>query len=91
MPFWAIIFIVTVVYGGFLFVQKAYQTHITSESYLKFPMWIPYLIMPIGGMLLALRMGERLIMLRGALTGQKVWRDPFILVILAGSSCSILS
>ena len=48
-------------------------------------MWIPYLIMPLGSILLALRMGERIAMLRGLLAGQKVWKDPIILVIVAGS------
>ncbi len=80
-----LLFVFAMIYGGYLFVQKAYTANITSESYLKFPMWIPYLIMPLGSILLALRMGERIAMLRGLLAGQKVWKDPIVLVIVAGS------
>ncbi len=82
----AIAFLVVVTYGGCVLIQKAYQTQITSESYLKFPMYLPYLIMPLGGALLSVRMIERLVMLFGRLkkyTG--LWRDPVIygLIILS--------
>ncbi len=80
-----LLFVFAMIYGGYLFVQKAYSANITSESYLKFPMWIPYLIMPIGSILLALRMGERLVMLGGLLSGKKAWKDPVVPIIIAGS------
>jgi C4-dicarboxylate transporter DctM subunit len=69
-------FICVVAWGGYLMVQKAYQTGITSESYLKFKMYIPYLIMPFGGLLLVFRMVERLLMLGKRLKGQGAWKDP---------------
>ena len=71
-------FICVVAWGGYLLVQKAYQTGITSESHLKFKMYLPYLVMPLGGLLLVFRMVERLVMLTGKLKGQAVWKDPAV-------------
>jgi C4-dicarboxylate transporter DctM subunit len=78
-------FIAVVAWGGYLLVQKAYATGITSESHLKFKMYLPFLVMPIGGLLLLFRMGERLVNLARALKGQKAWKDPvvFALVVLS--------
>ena len=71
-------FICVVAWGGYLLVQKAYQTGITSESHLKFKMYLPYLVMPLGGLLLVFRMVERLVMLTGKLKGQAAWKDPAV-------------
>jgi len=76
-------FIAVVAWGGFLLVQKAYATGITSESHLKFKMYLPFLVMPIGGLLLVFRMGERLLMLGRILRGQKVWKDPVVYGLVA--------
>src|SRR5512143_4184971 len=35
-----IAFLIIVTYGGCLLVQRTYQTQLTSESYLKFPMYL---------------------------------------------------
>jgi TRAP-type C4-dicarboxylate transport system permease small subunit len=78
-------FIAIVVWGGYLMVQKAYQTGVTSESYLKFNMYLPYLVMPIGGLLLLFRMGERLVMLGKTLKGQAAWKDPVVYILIAVS------
>lgn len=43
------IFVLVVAWGGFLMVKKAHSTLITSESHLKFPMYLPFLIMPSEG------------------------------------------
>ena len=76
-------FICVVAWGGYLMVQKAYQTGITSESYLKFKMYLPYLVMPFGGLLLVFRMVERLLMLGKQLKGQGAWKDPAVLGLIA--------
>lgn len=76
-------FIAVVAWGGFLLVQKAYATGITSESHLKFKMYLPFLVMPIGGMLLVFRMAERLLMLFRILRGQKVWKDAVLYGLVA--------
>lgn len=76
-------FVAIVAVGGYLLVQRAYQTGITSESYLKFKMYIPYLIMPMGGLLLVFRMIERLVMLTKALRGQGAWKDPVVYGLVA--------
>ena len=76
-------FIVVVAWGGYLLVQKAYATGITSESHLKFKMYLPYLVMPIGGLLLLFRMVERLVMLGRSLKGQGAWKDPIVFGLVA--------
>jgi len=64
-------------------VQKAHATGITSESHLKFKMYLPYLVMPIGGLLLLFRMVERLVMLGKSLKGQGAWKDPIAYGLVA--------
>lgn len=81
------IFVLVVAGGGYLMVKKAHSTLITSESHLKFPMYLPFLIMPLGGILLSLRMFERLIMLGRRLRGEKVFTDPMVYGILLFSAC----
>ncbi len=76
-------FIAVVVWGGYLLVQKAYATGITSESHLKFKMYLPYLVMPIGGLLLLFRMVERLVMLGKSLKGQGAWKDSVVYGLVA--------
>jgi C4-dicarboxylate transporter DctM subunit len=76
-------FIVVVAWGGYLLVQKAYATGITSESHLKFKMYLPYLVMPFGGLLLLFRMVERLVMLARSLKGQGAWKDPIVYGLVA--------
>jgi C4-dicarboxylate transporter DctM subunit len=71
-------FVAVVAWGGYLLVQKAYATGISTESHLKFKMYLPYLIMPVGGLLLVFRMAERLLMLGRTLKDQKVWKDPIV-------------
>jgi C4-dicarboxylate transporter DctM subunit len=76
-------FVAVVAWGGYLLVQKAYATGIFSESHLKFKMYLPYLVMPIGGLLLVFRMLERLLMLGRILKGQKAWKDPIVYGLIA--------
>jgi C4-dicarboxylate transporter DctM subunit len=71
-------FIVVTVWGGFVTVEEAQIKKVVSESALRIPMYIPYLIVPGGGILLGLRLIERLVMLWGKLRNQKVWRDPLV-------------
>ena len=71
-------FIVVTIWGGFSAVQEAHTKKVVSESALRIPMYIPYLIVPGGGILLGLRLIERLIMFWGKLRDQKVWRDPIL-------------
>jgi len=82
-------FLLVVAWGGYLMVQKAHATLITSESHLKFPMYLPFLIMPLGGILLSFRMVERLFMLGKRLKGEKVLTDPMIYGILLGSAALV--
>jgi C4-dicarboxylate transporter DctM subunit len=70
-------------------VKKAHATLITSESHLKFPMYLPFLIMPLGGLLLSFRMVERLVRVGQRLKGQRVFRDPMLFGILVVSACLV--
>lgn len=76
-------FVIIVAWGGYLMVKKAYLTGITSESHLKFKMYLPFLIMPIGGTLLIVRIVERIFNLIKKLKGEKAWKDPLIAVLVA--------
>jgi C4-dicarboxylate transporter DctM subunit len=82
-------FVLVVAWGGYLMVKKAHATLITSESHLKFPMYLPFLIMPLGGILLSFRMAERLLMLGKRLKGEKVLTDPMIYGILLCSAALV--
>jgi C4-dicarboxylate transporter, DctM subunit len=75
-------FVVVMIWGGYLMVQKTYGLGITSESYLKFKMYLPYLVMPLGSLLLAFRMVERLVMLGKKLKGLAAWKDPMVYGLL---------
>jgi C4-dicarboxylate transporter, DctM subunit len=76
-------FIAVVVWGGYLMVQNTYVAGITSESHLKFKMYLPFLIMPLGGLLLLFRMLERLVMLGKELRGQGAWKDLVVYGLIA--------
>ena len=82
-------FLLVVAWGGYSMVKKAHATLITSESHLKFPMYLPFLIMPLGGILLSFRMVERLLMLGKRLKGEKVLTDPMVYGILLGSAALV--
>ena len=75
-------FVLVMTWGGYLMVQKAYSTYVTSESHLKFPMYLPFLIMPLGGFLLSLRMVERLMRLAKQLRGERPLTDPLVYGLL---------
>ena len=76
-------FIVVTIWGGFAAVQEAHTKKVVSESALRIPLYLPYLIMPGGGILLGLRLIERLVMLGRRLRGQKVWRDLLVYGLIA--------
>ena len=82
----ALAFLLVVAWGGYLMVKKAHATLIISESHLKFPMYLPFLIMPLGGVILSFRMVERLFMLGKRLKGEKVLADPMVYGILLVSA-----
>lgn len=82
-------FVLVVAWGGYSMVEKAHATLITSESHLKFPMYLPFLIMPLGGILLSFRMLERLIMLGKKLKGERIFTDPMVYGILLLSAALV--
>ncbi|MEI9477645.1 MAG: TRAP transporter large permease subunit [Deltaproteobacteria bacterium] len=82
-------FVLVVAWGGYLMVKKAHANFITSESHLKYPMYLPFLIMPLGGLLLSFRMVERLVRVGQRLKGQRVFRDPMLFGILFVSACLV--
>ena len=86
-------FVAVVAWGGYLMVQKAYASGITSESHLKFKMYLPFLIMPFGGLLLVCRLVERLAVVGKSMRGQGAWKDPIVygLVILSSALVYMLT
>jgi len=84
-----LIFLLVVAWGGYLMVKKAHATMIISESHLRFPMYLPFLIMPLGGILLSWRLIERLIKLGRRLKGTQVFTDPMVYGILFLSGCLV--
>jgi C4-dicarboxylate transporter DctM subunit len=75
-------FLLVVTWGGYLLVNNAHATHITSDSHLRIPMYVPYLIMPIGGLLLSARMVERLVQLGKKLKGEPILSEPLVYILL---------
>ncbi len=87
--FFGLVFVLVVAWGGYLMVKKAYATYITSESHLKFPMYLPFLVMPVGGVLLSFRMVERLVRVSRRLEGGRLFKDPMLYGILFFSACLV--
>ncbi len=78
----SLIFTLAVTYSGILLVQSAYASGVISESSLKLPHWIVYLVMPIGGALFSLRLIERLNSLRTRIRATQIVTDPLFYAYL---------
>jgi C4-dicarboxylate transporter DctM subunit len=76
-------FVCVMTWGGWLMVSKIAASGMTSESHLKFPLYYPYLIMPLGSALLGLRMIERAIRVARQLKGEAVLREPMTYIMVA--------
>ena len=76
-------FVCVMTWGGWLMVSKVAASGMTSESHLKFPLYYPYLIMPLGSALLGLRMIERAVTVARQLKGEAVWREPMTYIMMA--------
>ncbi|MBI5444775.1 MAG: TRAP transporter large permease subunit, partial [Deltaproteobacteria bacterium] len=77
-----LVFVGVLTWGGYLLVKKACISGVCSESALRFPMYLPFLIMPLGGLLLVFRMVERLGTVWTSLKGEEAWRDPLVYGLL---------
>ncbi|MBW1736658.1 MAG: TRAP transporter large permease subunit [Deltaproteobacteria bacterium] len=77
-----LLFTMIVIYSGVLQVHGAYVKGVISESSLKIPFWIPYLIMPLGGLLFSLRMIERLCGLFPKIRLKEIVKDPLFIVYI---------
>jgi C4-dicarboxylate transporter DctQ subunit len=53
-----IVFGVILTYSGFSLTAQALETGVTSTSLAKTPLWLPYSIMPLGGVLFTVRFIE---------------------------------
>ena len=83
----SLMFTVVVAYSAVLQVHEAYISGIISESSLRMPHWVVYLVMPIGCALFTLRLAERLNILRKKIRAKQVVTDPlFFAYILFGFS-----
>lgn len=78
----SLVFALVVVYSGVLQVYESYLSGIISESSLRLPHWIIYLVMPIGGTLFSLRLLERLNKLRRQVRATQVLSDPLFLAYI---------
>ncbi|MFH1122844.1 MAG: TRAP transporter large permease subunit [Pseudomonadota bacterium] len=54
-------FAILFAYSGILQVQEAYVSGIIGTTSMRLPFWIPYLLMPFGGLLFSLRLIERIV------------------------------
>ena len=83
----ALIFTIIVTCSGINQVHESYLSGVISESSLKLPHWVVYLVMPIGGALFTLRLVERLNTLRKKIRATQVVTDPlFFAYLLFGFS-----
>jgi C4-dicarboxylate transporter DctM subunit len=76
------IFMVVITGAGVQQVRDAFVKGYISESSLKIPMWIPYLVMPLGGAILSLRLIERIITLARKIHVRNVFADPLFFAFL---------
>jgi C4-dicarboxylate transporter DctM subunit len=83
----SLLFSLAVVYSGVLQVHQSYLSGIISDSSLRLPHWIIYLVMPIGGTLFSLRLLERLDKLRRLITAKQVLSDPLFFAYLFFCVC----
>lgn len=74
----ALTFALVLAYAGWQMVASAWSGHVVSDSRLQTPMWIPYLIMPLSGLLMAMRFAQRLAQ-RKLPPGW--WRQPLTYVV----------
>jgi len=87
----SLIFTIVVTYSATLQVHEAYISGIISESSLRLPHWVVYLVMPLGGFLFCLRLIERLGSLRREIQLKQVIADPlFFAYIFFGLSLLLL-
>jgi len=77
-----LIFTLAVIYSGILQVHGAYVSGIFSESSLRIPHWILYLVMPFGGLLFSLRLVERINDLRSKIDVKRVLTDSLFFAYL---------
>ncbi|MFH1489075.1 MAG: TRAP transporter large permease subunit [Pseudomonadota bacterium] len=72
----SLVFALVIIYSGVLQVYESYLSGMLSDSSLRLPHWIIYLVMPIGGTLFSLRLIERLNKLRRVVRIHQVVSDP---------------
>jgi C4-dicarboxylate transporter DctM subunit len=71
----SLLFTIIFAYSGALQVHDAFITGVMSESTLRTRLWIPYLLMPFGGLLFTLRLIEYLISLIPKINLKSIIRD----------------
>jgi len=74
----SLLFSLVLIYSGILQVYDAYVKGVISESSLRIPFWVPYLIMPLGGVLFSLRLVERLWGLLPKIRWGRLVKDPLL-------------
>lgn len=73
---------IAIFYSGILQVHDAYLKEIVTESSLKTPFWIVYLVMPLGGLIFSLRFIERLSLLWPKIALKRIATDPLFFAYL---------
>ncbi|NYT37635.1 TRAP transporter small permease [Allopusillimonas soli] len=71
-----LIFCSVLVWAGINIVLTSIERHYRSASLLKFPLWIPYTLIPIGGLLLGLVALRRLFTPFGPSSGDSQRKEP---------------
>lgn len=74
--FFCLIFAVLFTYSGILQVHDAYLSGIIGTTTMRLPFWIPYLLMPFGGVLFSLRLVERMVSFLPQVGVKKILGDP---------------
>ncbi len=80
--FFSLLFTILVTYSGMEQVQEAYRNGITGTTSMRLPLWIPYIVMPLGGVLFSLRLIERMASFLPRLGLKKVLGDPLFFAYL---------
>jgi C4-dicarboxylate transporter DctM subunit len=77
--FFSLLFTILVTYSGMEQVHEAYMDGIIGTTSMRLPLWIPYIVMPLGGVLFSLRLIERMVSFIPQLGVKKILGDPLFL------------
>ena len=87
-----VIFCVIFAYSGYLTVTETYALQTVSESMMHTPMWIPYLLLPISGVIMVVHTCRNIVLDFAALKklGTACLKAPMLLVLVGITAATVV-